>query len=88
MAKKIDSASDDRTANNAARHQYRKLTDAEKAAMMEIKDRGAGLIGVICALDGEQNVQPDNVRLNDRNLELARQAAEDAVMRAVRFITG
>lgn len=37
---KVDSASDDRTVNNTMRHQYRVLSDAEKANMQAIKDEG------------------------------------------------
>jgi hypothetical protein len=40
----VDSASDDRTANNAVRHQYRVLSDAEKQQMVELKDLGAAFI--------------------------------------------
>ena len=44
MTESVDSASDDRTANNAARHQYRKLTDEEKHQMVVLKDLGAVFI--------------------------------------------
>lgn len=86
MTDHVDSTGDDRTANNAARHKYRVLSDAEKAQMQEIKDRGAELIEAICAI--EQHPVPDDATpLPDRNLELARQHIEDGVMRAVRHIT-
>ena len=32
----VDSASDDRTANNSVRHKYRVLTDAEKAQVASV----------------------------------------------------
>ena len=38
MTIQINSASDDRTANNAMRHTYRILTDAEKQQMVDLKD--------------------------------------------------
>jgi len=44
MTESVDSASDDRTANNAVRHQYRKLTDEEKHQMVVLKDLGAAFI--------------------------------------------
>jgi hypothetical protein len=37
----VDSASDRRTVNNTMWHQYRVLSDAEKANMVAIKDMGA-----------------------------------------------
>lgn len=79
----IDSTSDARTANNAARHQYRVLNDAEKAKMQEIKDIGAALIAKI----NELHANARDRRINVYDLTLARTHAEDAVMRAVRFIT-
>ncbi len=36
----VDSTSDQRTVNNVMRHQYRVLTDTEKAQMQAIKDSG------------------------------------------------
>lgn len=75
MNERIDSASDDRTANNAARHTYRVLTDAEKQQMVEVKDLGAALIA----------------KCNDigrsRELSLAVTNVEQAVMWAVKHIT-
>lgn len=70
-----DSASDDRTANNAVRHQYRVLTDAEKALMVEVKYLGAALIAK-CNEIGES-----------RELSLAVTNAEQAVMWAVKHVT-
>lgn len=46
----VDSASDARTANNAVRHQYRVLSDAEKAQMIAVKDKGAELLTLIESL--------------------------------------
>ena len=75
----IDSTSDDRTANNAARHTYRILTDEEKAQMQEVKDLGAAFIAKLLEIGGAD--------LTSRDLMLAKDHAEDAVMRAVRHIT-
>jgi hypothetical protein len=43
----VDSASDARTANNAVRHQYRVLSDAEKAQMVAIKDKCAEFLALL-----------------------------------------
>lgn len=73
--KHLDSASDDRTANNAVRHQYRVLSDEEKAAMVAIKDKGAELLSLINGLGGS------------RELSIAKTKTEEAVMWAVKHIT-
>ncbi len=84
MTDKIDNASDERTANNAGRHQYRRLTDAEKAQMQEIKDMGAAFIAKLHEIGG---TNPKGAQFASRDLSLANTHAEDAVMRAVRYIT-
>lgn len=71
----IDSASDDRTANNAVRHTYRVLSGAEKAQMVAIKDAGAALLNLI-----------DQVGAS-RELALAKTKTEEAVMWAVKHVT-
>lgn len=73
----VDSASDDRTANNAVRHQYRVLSEQEKLAMVAVKDAGAAMLSVF-----DQYCQPG------RETALARTNAEQAVMWAVKGITG
>lgn len=82
----IDSTSDDRTANNSTRQQYRVLTDDEKNDVAQIKTAGADLIEMIAAAGGECVAEEHEV-MDSRNLELARRHVEDAVMRAVRHIT-
>jgi hypothetical protein len=72
---KVDSHSDDRTANNVVRHQYRILSDAEKAAMVAVKDKGAELLELVSKL-GE-----------GREIEVAKIKIEESVMWAVKFIT-
>ncbi|MEM7211878.1 MAG: hypothetical protein AAF479_08300 [Pseudomonadota bacterium] len=82
----IDSTSDERTANNSTRQEYRKLSDEEKADMSAVKQLGADLIELICSI-GHECVPCENECLDERNLELARRHIEDGVMRAVRHIT-
>jgi hypothetical protein len=71
----IASESDDRTANNAVRHTYRVLTDAEKQQMVELKDMGAAFIARCNAIG------------KSRELSLAITNAEQAVMWAVKHVT-
>ena len=71
----VDSASDDRTANNAVRHTYRILTDAEKQSMVDLKDLGAAFIAKCDTIGGS------------RELSLAKTNAEQAVMWAVKHVT-
>jgi len=75
MMTTVDSASDDRTANNSVRHTYRVLSDAEKAQMVAIKDKGAELLTLIEGLGGS------------RELSIAKTKTEEAVMWAVKHIT-
>lgn len=84
MSDRVDSTSDARTANNAVRHAYRVLTDAEKAQMQKIKDMGADFIAALHEIGG---TNPMFDRQGSRDLALAQTHAEDAVMRAVRHIT-
>ncbi|QDP67003.1 MAG: hypothetical protein Unbinned3138contig1000_45 [Prokaryotic dsDNA virus sp.] len=79
-----DSASDDRTKNNAVRHTYRTLTDDEKRQMQEVKDMGAAFIAKLHEIGG---TDADGDRFASRDLSLSNTHAEDAVMRAVRHIT-
>jgi hypothetical protein len=71
----VDSASDARTVNNVMRHQYRVLTDAEKAKLQQIKDKGLELYDLIQAVG------------TSRDLSLALMKSEEAVMWAVKHIT-
>lgn len=75
MSETVSSASDERTANNAVRHQYRILSDAEKAQMMELKDLGAAFLE-----------KCDEIG-SSRELSLAKTNAEQAVMWAVKHVT-
>lgn len=71
----MDSTSDDRTANNAMRHQYRVLTEEERAAVSTIKDMGAEFLGMLDGIGGS------------RELSLAKTKMEEAVFWAVKHIT-
>ncbi|MCC3246121.1 hypothetical protein LG047_12455 [Methylocystis sp. WRRC1] len=71
----VDSVSDARTVNSAVRHQYRVLSDKEKADMLAVKDMGAAFLGQIEALG------------QSRELSIARTKIEEAVMWAVKHIT-
>lgn len=71
----IDSTSNERTKNNTVRHQYRTLTEDEKAQMLKIKDLGLEFLEEISALG------------NSRELSLAKTKIEEAVMWAVKHIT-
>ncbi len=75
MAEHVNSESDDRTANNTVRHQYRVLTDAEKHQMVQIKDAGADFLALLDTLDPS------------REVSLARTKIEEAVMWAVKHVT-
>ncbi len=75
MSDRIESQSDDRTANNAVRHTYRVLSDEEKAQMVALKDAGGAFIA-LCNSTGKS-----------RELSLAITNAEQAVMWAVKHVT-
>jgi len=72
----VDSTSDARTANNTMRHQYRVLTDVEKRHMQHAKDLGAGLHDFVTSLGAS------------RELSIAKTKIEEAIMWAVKHITG
>ena len=75
MSNQVDSASDDRTANNAVRQTYRVLSDDEKAQMVALKDLGAAFIAKCQEIGGS------------RELSLAITNAEHAFMWAVKHVT-
>jgi len=74
----VNSASDQRTVNNTntMRHNYRVLSDAEKANMVRVKDMGLALHDFIDGLG------------KSREISLAKTKVEEAVMWAVKHITG
>ena len=75
MSDRMESTSDERVANNAVRHQYRKLSEDEKLQMERIKDLGLEFISV-CEEQGQS-----------RELSLAKTKIEEAVFWAVKHIT-
>ena len=71
----MDSTSDERVVNNVVRHEYRVLTDDEKAQMKRLKDLGLAFIEA-CDEIGQS-----------RELSVAKTNAEQAVMWAVKHVT-
>jgi len=71
----IDATSDERTVNNVVRHEYRVLTDDEKAQMKTLKDMGLEFIEY-CNSVGFS-----------RELALAITKMEEAVMWSVKHVT-
>lgn len=71
----VNSASDQRSVNNTMRHQYRVLSDAEKANMTAIKDKGIEFYDLVAAHG------------SSREIALAKTKIEEAVMWAVKHIT-
>ena len=71
----MDSTSDNRTVNNVMRHEYRILSDLEKAQMKEVKDIGLELLNHISDIG------------DSRELSIAKTKVEEAVMWAVKHIT-
>ncbi|GAM06337.1 Acb2/Tad1 domain-containing protein [Novosphingobium sp. MBES04] len=93
MTEHVDSAGCDRTANNAVRHTFRVLSEAEKAQMVAIKDEGAEFLNLIESLRttpeqaGEINGDTVAICTFDRELNIAAEKVEEAVMWAVKHIT-
>jgi hypothetical protein len=73
----VRSESDERTVNNAVRHQYRVLSEDEKAAMVRLKDIGLNFLDSI-----------DDIVPKGREASLAKTKVEEAVMWAVKGLTG
>lgn len=82
MPEMIDSTSDDRVVNNVMRHEYRVLDEHEKMLMKEIKDRGRDFWDMI-----DDAVKTGGV-LDPRCAALAKTKIEEAVMWAVKGLTG
>ena len=72
----IDSTSERRVENNVMRHQYRLLSDEEKAQMQAIKDKGLEFYRLLNDIG------------TSRELALAKTKIEEAVLWAVKDITG
>lgn len=72
----MKSTSDERTTNNVMRHEYRVLNEEEKLQMQKIKDSGLYFYRYL------ETMEPS------RELSLAKTKIEEAVMWAVKHITG
>ncbi|EJN15674.1 hypothetical protein PMI42_00691 [Bradyrhizobium sp. YR681] len=90
----VSSASDGRVINNTMRHQYRVLSDAEKAQMLAIKDKGGEFLALINdlrtplqPLPSVEGSAPMAIGCFDRELNIAAERVEEAVMWAVKHIT-
>lgn len=77
---KIDSTSDERVTNNVMRHEYKVLSDQEKSIMKTIKDYGLDFHSLLCEMEASQG--------HSRELSLAKTKIEEAVMWAVKHVTG
>lgn len=75
MNEPIDNGSDQRASNNVMRHNYRVLNETEKHAMKLAKDYGLQFLE-LCDTIGQS-----------RELSLAKNKIEEAVMWAVKHIT-
>ena len=73
--KYVDSTDDGRIVNNVMRHAYRVLSDSEKEAMKDIKDKGIELWSLLDSLG------------QTRELAIAKTKIEEAVMWGVKHIT-
>ncbi|WP_412063988.1 hypothetical protein [Rhizobium sp. SYY.PMSO] len=90
----VDSASDERTVNNTLRHTYRVLSDQEKANMAAVKVKGQEFLDLIDGLRTptqplEENVDGISMAIGtiDRELVIAAERIEEAVMWTVKHIT-
>lgn len=71
----MDSTSNERVVNNVMRHEYKVLSDEEKAQMKTVKDLGLAFLEYC-----------DSVGTS-RELSLAKTKIEEAVMWAVKHVT-
>lgn len=76
----FESSSDKRTQNNVMRHEYRVLTKDEKTDMQAIKDLGLDFYRGIETIESRSGTS--------RELSLAKTKIEEAVMWAVKHLTG
>jgi hypothetical protein len=78
----VNSTSDARVLNNTVRHQYRVLSDSEKALMLSIKDAGQGFLELLEAVAAQTRGFGGS-----RELSIAKTKIEEAVMWAVKHVT-
>jgi hypothetical protein len=86
----VDSESDERTVNNLMRHQYRVLRDDEKEQMRDIKDAGLAFVALLHSIGGttKEFTLGHDARQSSRELSIAQTKIEEAVMWAVKHVTG
>lgn len=90
----IDSKSDNRTINNAVRHQYRVLSDEEKAQMAAVKDMGLEFIKLLGGLRNRRVVTHHSGNFSTEytdsapGIDAAIQKVQEAVFWGVWHITG
>ena len=84
MPETIPSTDDARVANSPLRHQYRVLTEAEKATVGRIKDLGEQFLIELRMAGG---VGTSDGRMTSRELSIAQTKIEEAVMWAVKHVT-
>jgi len=86
------SQSDTRLVNNTMRHKYRPLTDEEKENMVKVKDAGLEFVRLLHDIGGTpEMVVADTPRpggQGSRELSVAQTKMEEAVMWAVKHVTG
>ena len=81
----MESSSDQRVTNNVMRHEYKVLSDGEKAYMGQIKDIGLQF-HELCNRIGQVSDGPLQSG-GSRELSIAKTKIEEAVMWAVKHIT-
>jgi hypothetical protein len=80
MTDTVECTTDDRTCNNVMRHQYKVLDENEKIDMQTVKDTGLEFFRIIETIETRRGPT--------RELSLAKTKIEEAVMWAVKHITG
>lgn len=88
MSNTVSSTSDERVVNNVMRHNYRVLSDAEKQQMQAVKDAGLAFVELLHRIGGTGEVTGEVTGQATRELEKAQTRIEEAVMWAVKDITG
>ncbi|MGE0289495.1 MAG: hypothetical protein AB7I42_25905 [Bradyrhizobium sp.] len=88
MSETMDSTSDQRVVNNIMRHEYRVLTDDEKAQMQTLKDIGLLFVHLLYDIGGNgADKHFTGAAHTSHELALAQTKIEEAVMWAVKHIT-
>ena len=85
----VESTSDERVVNNAVRHRYRVLSDVEKANVQAVKDKSLEFLTMLDGLHTPEVDLGDGSYSGtfDRELIIAKERVEEAVMWAVKHLT-